>query len=221
MLQANNLTKVFRRGRNEISAVQNVSLILQPGSVTAVIGRSGSGKSTLLNLLAGLLTPTSGTVIFHDRDLYQLSDTELSRIRNQKISVIPQGQTALPSLTVLQNILLPATLFPGEPDRIDRAQELLELVGISQLADAKPATLSGGEIRRMAIARAMFQQPEVILADEPTSDLDKENSDVVISLLRKAADRGVAVLLVTHEFETLQNADTIYRMESGVLQAYK
>lgn len=220
MLQANGISKTFRRGIHQIPAVRDLSLTLEPGRVTAVIGRSGSGKSTLLNILAGLLTPTSGHVMFHGKDLYALSDQELSLLRNQKIGFITQGQTALPNLTVLQNILLPSGLSGGETDLTSRARELLELVGIPHLADAKPSTLSGGELRRMAIARAMIQQPEVILADEPTSNLDGENTDAVITLLRKAADRGAAVLLVTHELDTLHSADEIYRMESGVLKKF-
>lgn len=219
MLQANGLTKTFQRGKRAIPAVQNVSLTLTPGHVTGIIGRSGSGKSTLLNLLAGLLTPTLGHVTLDDRDLYTQSDFELSKLRNQRIGYIPQGQTALPNLTVLQNILLPTGLFSVEAALTERAQELLELVGIPHLADAKPETLSGGELRRMAIARAMIQQPEVILADEPTSNLDKENTNAVISLLRNATDQGAAVLLVTHELDTLKSADAIFRMENGVLHA--
>lgn len=218
MLQANGVSKVFRREANDISAVRDVSLTLTPGQVTAIVGRSGSGKSTLLNLLAGLLTPTSGHVTLDGQDLYTLSDQELSKIRNQSIGIIPQGQTALPNLTVLQNILLPLGLFPDEKDNTDRGRELLELVGIPHLADAKPATLSGGELRRMSIARAMIRQPKVILADEPTGDLDEENTNAVMSLLRNAADSGAAVLLVTHELETLRNADAVFQMKNGVLK---
>jgi putative ABC transport system ATP-binding protein len=217
MLQANEVSKVFRRGSHLVSAVENVTLNLPPGQVTAVIGRSGSGKSTLLNLLAGLLTPTSGTVTLDEQELYGRPDLELSQLRNRKIGIIPQGQAAIQSLTVRQNILLPLGLFPEAPAP-DRAAELMELVGIPHLADAKPATLSGGELRRMAIARAMIQRPEVILADEPTSDLDEENTSAVTALLRQAADQGAAVLLVTHEMDTLQIADTVYRMEHGVLK---
>jgi putative ABC transport system ATP-binding protein len=185
--------------------------------VTAVIGRSGSGKSTLLNLLAGLLTPTSGDVTLDGEALYGGPDLELSQLRNRKIGIIPQGQAALQSLTVRQNILLPLGLFPDAPAP-DPSAELMELVGIPHLADARPATLSGGELRRMAIARAMIRRPEVILADEPTSDLDEENTSAVTALMRQAADQGAAVLLVTHELDTLQIADTVYRMDHGALK---
>jgi putative ABC transport system ATP-binding protein len=217
MLQASEVSKAFRRGSHLISAVENVTLNLPRGQVTAVVGRSGSGKSTLLNLLAGLLTPTSGTVTLDEQELYGQPDLELSQLRNRKIGVIPQGQTAIQSLTVRQNILLPLGFF-SEDSSPDQAAELMEMVGILHLADAKPATLSGGELRRMAIARAMIRHPEVILADEPTGDLDEENTNMVTTLLRHAADRGAAVLLVTHELDTLQIADTVYRMEYGALK---
>lgn len=218
MLQANVVTKTFRRGSRSIAAVKETTLNLTAGHLTAVIGRSGSGKSTLLNLLAGLLPPSSGKVLLDGQDLYQLSDVELSKLRNQKIGVIPQGQTALHNLTVLENVLLPCALYPGNDNVTELANALLEQVNIAHLAAARPASLSGGELRRMSIARALIRQPEVILADEPTGDLDNENTNAVIALLRRAADKGAAVLLVTHEPDTLKSADAVYRMNDGILE---
>ncbi|HEX2999000.1 MAG TPA: ATP-binding cassette domain-containing protein [Armatimonadota bacterium] len=173
----------------------------------------------MLNLLAGLLTPSEGTVFLDERELYHLSDTERSRLRNRMIGVIPQGQTALQNLTVLENVLLPCALYPDGDGSLGRARELLEQVGISHLASAMPASLSGGELRRMAVARSLVRQPEVIMADEPTSDLDGENTAAVISLLRQAADRGASVLLVTHELDILEHADVVYHMENGTLKS--
>lgn len=217
MLQVHKVSKTFRRGTKSIAAVREADLKLIPGQLTAVIGPSGSGKSTLLNMMAGLLTPTSGNVTLNGEDIYRLPDTRLSELRNRKIGVVLQGQTALPNLTVLQNILLPLGLSSEENGFKDRPERLLELVGISHLASAGPKTLSGGELRRVAIARAMVRQPEVILADEPTGDLDRENTEAVISLLREAADQGAAVLLVTHELDLLNRADAVWRMDGGVL----
>lgn len=217
MLEANAVKKVFLRGGKEVHAVRGVTLKLPPGRLTAIIGRSGSGKSTLLSLLAGILTPTAGEVLLDDKALYTLPDNLLSRLRSEKIGVIPQGQTALQSLSVLENVLLPCALYPSGEDCNGRARALLEQVGIAPLADARPATLSGGELRRMAIARALIRQPAVLLADEPTSDLDGENSAAVTALLRAAADDGAAVLLVTHELSALDRADAVYSMEDGVL----
>jgi putative ABC transport system ATP-binding protein len=215
MLQAKSLNKTFRRGTKDIMAVQDVNLNLEAGHVTTVIGNSGSGKSTLLNLLAGLLTPTSGTVTFDGENLYDMSDQKLSRFRNQNIGVIPQGQTALSNLTVLQNVMLPTGLYSEEKDTFSRAMELLEQVGISHLASAKPATLSGGELRRMATVRAIIQNPCILLADEPTNDLDEESMYMVMSLIRKVADEGATVLLVTHEMDILESTDTVMYMKNG------
>ena len=141
-----------------------------------ITGRSGSGKSTLLNMLAGMLTPTSGKVFLDDTDLYALDEKSLARLRNEKIGLIPQGHTALLSLTVLENVLLPAILYNRQNPPVDRAKALLVDVGLEALMTAKPNELSGGELRRMAIARAMLMRPSILLADEPTAGLDNENT---------------------------------------------
>ena len=199
-------------------AVQEASLTLEAGRLVAVKGRSGSGKSTLLNMLGGLLKPDAGHVFFGETDLYALDDAALSKLRNKNIGIIPQGHTALRSLTVLENIILPVRLYEPEKDVTKRAQSLLQEVGIGELARANPAELSGGELRRMSIARALIQNPPVLLADEPTGDLDDENTERVLQLLRQIADAGTAVLLVTHESAADQYADEVYAMTAGKLQ---
>jgi len=218
-LQAEGVSRQFFRTTklsNVFYAVKETDFALEPGRLLEITGRSGSGKSTLLNLLAGLLEPTTGKVLLDGTDLYQLSDGERSRLRNQSMGIIPQGQTGLHSLTVLENVKLPWLLY-GEGAPEDRALELLERVGILDLKNAYPNELSGGEMRRLAIARALVRNPGVILADEPTGDLDDENTKAVLSLLRQAADNGAAVLLVTHEREAASYADRIYRMNDGIL----
>ena len=203
---------------NHFFAVQNVDLALQPGEVTLLTGRSGSGKTTLLHMLAGLLTPTEGRVLLDDTDLYALLDAELSRLRNAKFGVIPQGRSAVDTLTVLENVLLPSQLR-GEKGNADQALKWLDALGIAGLINARPAELSGGELRRMAIARALAGDPEIILADEPTGDLDDENTAAVLTLLRRSAvEEGKAVLLVTHDSEALPYGTRICRMESGILK---
>ena len=204
ILTAKELKKDFpRTGRssNYFTAVQPLDLTLRSGEMIEITGRSGSGKSTLLNMLSGMLTPTSGKVLLDETDLYSLNEKNLSRLRNEKIGFIPQGHTALRSLTVLENVLLPSILYSKEYPPEERARDLLEKVGLTELLDAKPAELSGGELRRMAIARAMLMNPGILLADEPTAGLDTENIMAVLELLRKAAYDGMAVLLVTHENE--------------------
>lgn len=220
-LLADNISKSFARAGSQqklFSAVQEASLLLEAGRLIAVKGRSGSGKSTLLNMLSGLLKPDAGHVFFGETELYTLDDAALSRLRNQKIGIIPQGHTALRSLTVLENVILPVRLYEPERDAAKQAQTLLQEVGIGELAQANPAELSGGELRRMAIARALIQNPPVLLADEPTGDLDDENTELVLRLLRKAADAGTAVLLVTHESAAEPYADEVYAMNAGKLQ---
>lgn len=219
-LCAEGASRRFFRGSgsaNYFYAVAKTDFVLPSGKLTEITGRSGSGKSTFLNMLAGLLAPTEGKILLDGTDLYSLNDAELSALRNRSIGVIPQGQTGLHSLTVLENVLLPCTLY-GESADEKRALALLERVGIAKLRDASPRELSGGEMRRLAIARALIRDPAILLADEPTGDLDDENTAEVLSLLRACADRGTAVLLVTHEREAAAYADVIYTMQEGKLR---
>ena len=205
------------RGSNVFYAVKETNLVLAAGTLTEITGRSGSGKSTLLHMLAGLLAPTAGRVLLDDADIYALDDEARSRLRNEKLGVVPQGHTGLRSLTVLENVTLPCMMY-GEAVPDDKALALLERVGIAHLKNAYPNELSGGEMRRMSIARALIKNPPVLLADEPTGDLDDENTHAVLRLLRQSADEGAAVLLVTHEREAERYADSVYRMNDGILR---
>ena len=220
IIEATALTRDFARARGGarvFTAVHPLDLGLDEGELTLVSGHSGSGKSTLLNMLAGMLTPTAGSVRIDDTDLYSLRDEELSRLRNERIGLVPQGHTALRALTVLDNVLLPSVLYNRAEAPAERARELLDNVGLGDLADAKPTELSGGELRRMAIARALLMNPSIILADEPTAGLDSPNAAGVLTLLRNAADAGTAVLVVSHEAEASRYAQRCYTMEDGHL----
>ena len=201
-----------------LTAVRPLDLELGSGSLTVITGRSGSGKSTLLSMLAGMLAPTSGTVLLDGADLYSLDERSRSRLRNAKIGLVPQGHTALRALSVLDNVLLPSVLYSRRRPPRQRAEDLLEAVGIAEPARIGPHELSGGELRRVAIARALFQGAGILLADEPTSDLDEENTDIVAKLLRRAADSGKTVFVVTHEMDMLPYADSHYIMKEGVLR---
>jgi len=223
ILRAENVGKRFfrRSGQaNHFYAVKGVSLELIPGTVTVLMGRSGSGKTTLLHMLSGLLTPTEGKVWLDDIDLYALDDRALSRLRNGRLGVVPQGRSAIDTLTVMENILLPGSLYGAAPD-MDSARRWMEALDIINLADARPAELSGGELRRMAIARALQQNPDALLADEPTGDLDDENTHRVLATLRdaarsgRAARDGRAVLIVSHDPVAEQYADRVMRMDGG------
>ena len=200
-----------------LTAVRPLDLELGPGSLTALTGRSGSGKSTLLSMLAGMLAPTSGTVTLDGADLYSLDERSRSRLRNAKIGLVPQGHTALRALSVLDNVLLPSVLYSRRRPPRRRAESLLEAVGIAELARVGPHELSGGELRRMAVARALLMEPGVVLADEPTAGLDEESTAAVLELLRKTAQEGAAVLVVTHEEEAARFADRVLTMNAGEL----
>lgn len=221
-LTAEKICKKYNRktgGASYFYAVKQTDFELKEGSLTAVYGRSGGGKTTLLNILGGLLEPTEGKVMIDGTDIYSLSDKELSRFRNKNIGIIPQGSTVLPSLTVLENVLLPSLMFGKRSEEsTGYAMELLERVGIAELSEAMPNELSGGELRRMAIARALMNKPAVILADEPTGDLDDENTAMVLSLLRDTAKNGTSVLMVTHEGEAENYADIVLKMDAGSLK---
>ena len=221
IIEATGLTKEFARargGKRLFTAVHPLDIGLEERQLTLVSGHSGSGKSTLANMLAGILTPTAGHVRLDGTDLYSLRDEELSRLRNERIGLIPQGHTALRALTVLDNVLRPSILYAKAEAPVDRARELLSAVGLDDLADAAPTELSGGELRRMAIARALLMDPAIVIADEPTAGLDSTNATAVLTLLRDAADRGAAVLVVSHEDEAQRFADRSYVMEDGHLR---
>ncbi len=215
---AKQITKQFKRKRSQsnlFTAVQPSDLELSAGVLTVVQGKSGSGKSTFLNMMAGILTPTKGSVEYDGEDIYAKSDEELSQFRNEHIGYIPQGRSAVATLTVLENVMLPLLLF-GERDE-KKAMDLLERFAIADLRDMKMQKLSGGELRRLAIARALIRDPEVLFADEPTGDLDDENTRLVFGALKEIAQSGTAVLAVTHEEDARVYADLVYTMESGTL----
>ena len=220
-LKADNISKIFFRstgGSNYFYAVSPVSLEILPGTVTVLTGRSGSGKTTFLNMLAGILVPSEGKVWLNDTDLYSLDDAELSRLRNEKIGIVPQARSAVDTLTVTENIMLPAALY-GKPVPDKEATHWMEILGIAHLADAMPRELSGGELRRMAVIRAAVQDPDILFADEPTGDLDDENTEKVLSALQTFAhQKNKAVFIVTHENETLKYADRFLRMDQGRIE---
>ncbi len=219
-LRAENISRRYFRKHGEANffeAVRSVSLTLESGKLTVLNGKSGSGKTTLLNMIGGLLNPSEGKVFLDETDLYALEDKDLSRLRSKRIGVIPQGRSAVDTLSVYENILLPGMLYGGTL-RTEEAENWMTVLGISDLRNAMPAELSGGELRRMAIARTLTASPEVILADEPTGDLDNENTRVVLTAFQQAAKAGKAVLVVSHETDAEAYADQIYHMNHGTIE---
>ena len=196
LVRLNDVTKVYQGG--VMGALNQVSLGIAAGEFTAVMGPSGSGKSTLLNLIAGLDQPTSGTVVVADTDLRRLGESGLARFRRERIGFIFQFFHLLPSLTVLENVLIPAQLA-GRSRTNARARELLRRLGMADAADRYPARLSGGQQQRAAIARALINQPALLLADEPTGALDSHSGELVMKLLADLHNEGQTVVIVTHD----------------------
>ncbi len=218
LLEIKDISREYKRDGRVFPAAENVNLSVDKGEIIGIVGRSGSGKSTLLNLIAMLLIPTSGEILMNGINTAALPDKEASLLRNTEIGYIPQGQSLLPNLTVIDNVRLPFYLAKRDGDPDKKAFELLSKFGISHLANSYPSSLSGGEMRRAAIARAVINDPTLILADEPTSDLDEENTAEIISFFKDETKNGTAVIVVTHEADTLDGIDRIYKMESGTLK---
>jgi putative ABC transport system ATP-binding protein len=200
LIQVNSLTKTYQKGPVEIRALKDVSLEVKAGELVSIVGRSGSGKSTLLNLLGGLDTPTSGAIKFRDEDLAAASRKKLAVHRRSTVGMIFQSFNLIPSRTAAENLTL-ALAFGLVPrrERRKRAEELLTRVGLSERMDHKPGELSGGESQRVAIARALANRPEVMLADEPTGNLDSVTSEEIINLLLEFNREGQTLILVTHD----------------------
>ena len=220
-LRAESISQDFLRDsarEGYIVAVAEMDLCLSSGTVTAVMGRSGSGKSTLLHILGGLLPPVTGKVFVGATDLYALPEDARAELRSSSLGIVPQQLMSLRALTVRENVLLSALLYGRGQGVSAHADALMERLGIASLAHVYPSELSGGELRRMMIARALAGTPQILLLDEPTGDLDAENTRRVLELVRETADAGTAVLLVTHEREAASYADVCYTMAEGRLE---
>jgi len=219
LVELKQVRKVYRQGANTVAAANGVDLVIQPGEFVSIVGRSGSGKTTLLNLIGGLVKPTSGQVFLQGIDLWTLNDSQLSAVRNGKVGFVFQFACLLPNLAILDNVRLPLFLGRGRGDGIDRARALLSEVGLSAREWAYPSQLSGGEQRRVAIARALMNEPDLLLADEPTGDLDEETEQEVLELLRRFNQAGAALVMVTHEPRIARLAGRVLTMSSGTLRS--
>lgn len=218
VLEAKNLTKVYGSGEGTVHALRGVSVGIERGSFTAIIGKSGCGKSTLLQALGGLDAPTSGQVLLEGQSLYDLPDDELAWLRRTKLGFVFQAFNLLPEYTIRDNILLPLML---DKKAVDEAylKFLTERLGLADLLHRQPGQLSGGQQQRAAIARALIVHPAVVLADEPTGNLDRKNSEEVFSLIRaEAAEQHQTVVYVTHDPDLAQAADRILEMEDGEIR---
>lgn len=214
-LELRRASKVYQTNGHTLEALHEVSLALEAGSVTALVGRSGCGKTTLLNLAGAMDFPTSGEVFIGGRATASLNENELTALRRQRIGFVFQFFQLLPALTTLENVELPL-LLAGTKRAREAARERLEWVGLSEKADSYPYQLSGGQMQRVAIARALVHSPEIVIADEPTGNLDDASGDQVLGLLRDAADRfGATVLVATHSAEAAAMASMRVQMRDG------
>jgi len=211
------LLKEYRQGDQIVTALNSINFSVTSGEFIGITGRSGSGKSTLLNILAGLTLPTSGNVLLDKKDIFSLDDKELSLYRNATIGCVPQQYSLLSNLTVLDNVRLPFHLAKREGDSIKAAQKLLKLVGLDKLAGRLPKRLSGGQLKRVVIARALMNNPKFLLADEPTGDLDTQTTEEVMAIFRKVVKEGTGIIMVTHDVDTTAYGDKHFVMDSGEL----
>ncbi|MGD2108114.1 MAG: ABC transporter ATP-binding protein [Phycisphaerae bacterium] len=217
-LSAESISKSFPTRSGSLDVLRDVSLTLDAGESAAVMGPSGSGKSTLLNILGTLEAPSAGRVSIENTDPFALSERELARFRNRRVGFVFQEHHLLPQCSVLENILLPTLAGHGEADGLDRARRLIDRVGLSERLEHRPAELSGGERQRVAIARALINSPAVVLADEPTGNLDGRTAASIAKLLLEVyQDEGAVLVVVTHSKDLAEQIGALMRLEDGAL----
>lgn len=221
ILKTENLCKYYGEGDNQVKAVQNTEIEIKRGEFVAIIGKSGSGKSTLLHLLGGLDYPTCGKVFIKGEDIFSMSEDELAVFRRQKIGFVFQAFNLVSSINVYENVVLPLGLDGKDPDET-YVEDILKTLGIENKVNNLPSTLSGGQQQRVAIARALASKPDIVLADEPTGNLDTRTGEEVISMLKLSAEKyGQTLVIITHNEEIAQLADRILVIEDGKVDELK
>ncbi len=220
LIEIQDMCKIYNPGENEVRALDHVSLTIKKGEFVAIIGQSGSGKSTLMNMLGCLDIPTSGTYILNGQDVSQMEDNELSDIRNKEIGFIFQGFNLIPNLTAFENVELPL-IYRGvsKHKRKELSEEALEKVGLTNRMTHKPSEMSGGQQQRVAIARAIAQAPPIILADEPTGNLDSVSTVEIIGILKGLHQAGSTIILITHSNEIAEEAKRVIKVKDGKVEA--
>ena len=215
ILKVENLSKVYGTGASKVVALDNVSFTVEKGEFVSIVGASGSGKSTLLHLIGGVDRPTSGKVFINDEDIYKLNNDDLAIFRRRQIGLIYQFYNLIPILNVVENIALPLELDGRKPDKTD-LNEMLELLGLENRKSHLPSQLSGGEQQRVSIGRALITRPSLILADEPTGNLDSKASEEIVNLLKKTNKKyNQTIIMITHNLEIAKMTDRIITIEDG------
>ena len=216
MIQIENVVKIYTMGSVEVPALAGVSLSIARGEIVAIMGASGSGKSTLMNILGCLDVPTSGTYTLDGEDIGATSDSRLAEIRNRKIGFVFQTYNLLPRISALNNVEL-ALMYGNHRNRRKTAQEALERVGLGDRMSHKPTELSGGQQQRVGIARALVKSPDILLADEPTGNLDSRSGEEIMQILEELHNDGISVIIVTHEADIAARAERIITMRDGLI----
>ena len=214
MIELENITKIYHMGNVEVPALRGITLKIKPGEMVALVGPSGSGKSTLMNIIGFLDKPTGGKYVLEGVDVSQLNDNKLAEMRNSKVGFVFQTYNLLPRTAAVANVELPL-VYGGGGQKHRRALEALERVGLKERANHKPSELSGGEQQRVAIARALVNDPSLILADEPTGNLDSKSTDEIISIFCRLHEEGITIVMVTHEPDVAARAKRIVRLLDG------
>lgn len=219
LVEVKDICKIYNPGENEVRALDHVDVTIEENEFVAIIGHSGSGKSTLMNMLGCLDVPTSGSYFLHGQDVSSMTDDELSDIRNQEIGFIFQGFNLIPNLTAEENVELPL-IYRGvsRKERRELAQKALTKVGLEHRMQHKPSEMSGGQQQRVAIARAIAQAPPVILADEPTGNLDSNSTKEIMEILKQLHREGRTVILITHDNEIAAQAERVIRIKDGKIE---
>jgi putative ABC transport system ATP-binding protein len=216
IIQAENVTKVYRIGKVEVEALRGVDLVAEPGEFLSIVGPSGSGKSTLFYILGGLTRATSGRVVIDGADFARLTDAQRTEMRKKKIGFVFQKFNLLPTLTARDNIDIARAISGRNGSDPQFFHQVTEMLGVSARLDHRPSEMSGGEQQRVALARALINRPAIVLADEPTGNLDSQNSEIVLRMLREANQKfGQTVLMITHNPEAAQIGDRIIHMRDG------
>ncbi|CAM3664979.1 lipoprotein ABC transporter ATP-binding protein LolD [Rouxiella silvae] len=220
LLQCENLCKTYQEGKLKTDVLRDVSFAIKPGEMMAIVGSSGSGKSTLLHLLGGLDSPTAGEVVFKGQSLNAMSSSAKAELRNRQLGFIYQFHHLLPDFTALENVAMPLLIGKNKASEVqDKAREMLAAVGLEHRSKHRPSELSGGERQRVAIARALVNSPSLVLADEPTGNLDQKNADSIFELLGELNVRqGTAFLVVTHDLQLANRLSRQLEMRDGKLQ---